>query len=274
MIWLIVIGGGALIAFALDFYSLGHPDKQRKVAVADHVPTLFIPGYFGTRYTFGHMLRRLPVDKQVVAIVRRNGAVHLRGRLAFGPHVAVQVLFVDKQIRPQQQFAGLTNVIAALQQQAAFPAINLVSHSMGGITALLYTVSRPKVPVATLISLAAPYNDREVAKNGKILNWPLGPAGPTQTAPIYDFFQAHAQDLPKTLRWLNVAGDLFNGSQHDGAVGVNSALAIRYLARNRVARYAEVVIRGPRAAHSLLHENRLVDADVATFLWPLHETAG
>lgn len=269
MIWLILIGGGAFIAFALDFYRLGHPDKQRKVPVGDGIPTLFVPGYFGTRYTFGHMLQRLPADKQVVAIVRHNGRVHLRGQLTFGPHVAVQVLFADKRVRPGQQLAGLTQVIAALQQQAAFSAVNLVAHSMGGITALLYTVSRPRIPVATLVSLAAPYNDIEVAKNGTIPNWPLGPGGPSKTAPVYDFFQAHALDLPQTLRWLNIAGDLFNGSQHDGAVGVNSALAIRYLAQDRVARYAEVVIRGPRAAHSLLHENRLVDADVATFLWPL-----
>ncbi|MFD1439943.1 alpha/beta hydrolase [Lacticaseibacillus hegangensis] len=269
MIWLIVIGGGALIAFALDFYGLGHPDRQRKVDVADRVPTLFVPGEFGTRYTFGHMLRRLPVDKQVVALVRQNGSVHLRGRLAFGPHVAVQVLFADKRVQPAAQLIGVKRVIAALQQQAPFAAINLVSHSMGGITTVLYTVSRPAVPVRALVTLAAPYNDTALATPGKVVNWPLGPAGPSQTTPVYEFFRAHVADLPATLQWLNVAGDLFNGSQHDGAVGVNSALSIRYLAQDHVARYAEVVIRGPRAAHSLLHENRLVDADVATFLWPL-----
>lgn len=267
MLWLGLLGCAAILAGAADFYALGHPQKHRQVSVGDQVPTLFVPGYIGSRFSFGHMLRRLVMDKQVVAVVKRSGRVQLRGHLQLGPHVAVQVLFAEKRLRPDRQLAGLQAVVKALQTQTQFPAINLVAHSMGGITALMYTISRPPVPVRALVSIAAPYNDLEVAKNDAIRNWPLLPSGPSQTAPVYEFFQAHREALPKSLRWLNIAGDLFTGSDHDGVVGVNSSFAIRYLAQRRVAEYHEVLIRGPRAAHSLLHENRLVDHDIEQFIW-------
>ncbi|MFD1429032.1 alpha/beta hydrolase [Lacticaseibacillus mingshuiensis] len=267
MAWLILIGCLAFGA-ALDFYMLGRPQKKREAAIGDHTPTLFVPGYLGNRLSFGHMLRRLPIDKQVVAVVTRSGRVRLRGHLQLGPHVGVQVLFADKRIRPRAQREGLMRVVAALQKQAAFSEINLVAHSMGGVTALLYTISRPPVPVAALVSIAAPYNDLEVAKNTPILDWHLTGTGPEQTAPVYDFFQAHRADLPAQLRWLNIAGDLFTGSlAHDGVVGVNSSFAVRFLAENTVADYREAVVRGPRAAHSLLHENPVVAHDITTFLW-------
>lgn len=267
MLALMLIGCGAILAAAADFYYLGHPQKHRQVAVGDEIPTVFLPGYWGSRFSFGHMLRRLVMDKQVVAIVKPNGRVQLRGHLQLGPHVAVQVLFTQKRLRPDRQLAGLQAVVVALQKQADFAAINLVAHSMGGITALMYVISQPPVPVRTLVSIAAPYNDLEVAKNDAIRNWPLLPSGPSQTAPVYDFFQAHRQALPANLRWLNIAGDLFTGAAHDGVVGVNSSFAIRYLAQDHVADYHEVLIRGPRAAHSLLHENRLVDHDIEQFIW-------
>ncbi|MFK5280657.1 alpha/beta hydrolase, partial [Lacticaseibacillus paracasei] len=54
---------------------------------------------------------------------------------------------------------------------------------------------------------------------------------------------------------------------HDGEVAINSSFAIRYLVKDRIKDYTEVVIRGPRAAHSLLHENRLVDHDIVEYLW-------
>ena len=45
------------------------------------------------------------------------------------------------------------------------------------------------------------------------------------------------------------------GGRHDGEVAINNSFAVRYLVKDRIKDYTEVVIRGPRAAHSLLHEN-------------------
>lgn len=268
MFALLIIGGIVIIGGTLDFCIIGKPHKHRGPDVGDQIPTLFIPGYWGNRYSFGHMLLRLPIDKQVVAVVGRTGHVHLHGRLHLGPHVGVQVLFKNKRILPQGQEDGIRAVLAALRQQDRFDTVNLVAHSMGGVTALLYTLSQPVVPVAKLVSIAAPYNDLEVAKNAPILNWRLTPSGPAQIAPIYAQFRDTIDLLPANLRWLNIAGDLFIGNRHDGVVGVNSSFAIRYLVQGRVASYQEVLIRGPQATHSLLHENRVVDHDIMAFLWP------
>ena len=110
-------------------------------------------------------------------------------------------------------------------------------------------------------------NDLEVAQRSPILNWSLTRQGPEHTAPIYQQFQRTIDNLPADLRWLNIAGDLMLGGRHDGEVAINSSFAVRYLVKDRIKDYTEVVIRGPRAAHSLLHENRLVDHDIVEYLW-------
>ena len=270
--WLVIAVGTVVIAGGLaDFILLGRPGYAPVPLVMDATPTLFIPGHLGTRYSFGHMLwrmqRRYGLSKDVVAIVAPDGRVRLRGRLNLNHHAAVQVLFTDKTVRPAAQLRGLNHVITALQAQQAFSQLNLIGHSMGGVTAVLYLLSKPAVPVANLVTIAAPMNDLEVAQRSPILNWSLTRQGPEHTAPIYQQFQRTIDNLPSDLRWLNIAGDLMLGGRHDGEVAINSSFAVRYLVKDRIKDYTEVVIRGPRAAHSLLHENRLVDHDIVEYLW-------
>ena len=270
--WIVAaIGLGVVVGGLADYLLLARPGYQPVPLVMDPVPTLFIPGHLGTRYSFGHMLwrlqRRYGLSKDVVAIVAPDGKVHLRGQLNLNHHAAVQVLFTDKAVRPAAQLHGLEKVIAALQTQQAFAEVNIVGHSMGGVTAVLYLLSKPTVPVANLVTIAAPMNDLEVAQRSPILNWRLTRTGPEHAAPIYQQFQKTIGNLPANLRWLNIAGDLLIGGRHDGEVAINSSFAIRYLVKDRIKDYTEVVIRGPRAAHSLLHENRLVDHDIVEYLW-------
>jgi len=273
MWWL--VGGVILIGLSIwlfDFKLMAKPQLKVSTTAQTLVPTLFIPGYYGNRYSFGHMLLRLhkkgQLDKQVVALVKRNGQVRLFGRLQPNTKAAVQVLFQRKSSRPDRQQTGIEAVIAALQQQVAFDQVNLVAHSMGGVTAVLYMLSQPKVPVANLVTIAAPLNDLEVAENGPIQNWRLTPHGPEHIAPIFAQFQSTIKNLPPDMNWLNIAGDILLGGRNDGVVSVNSSFAIRFLVKGKIARYTEVVIRGPRATHSLLHENPLVDRDICQFLWP------
>ena len=98
-IGLVVVVGGLA-----DYLLLARPGYQPVPLVMDPVPTLFIPGHLGTRYSFGHMLwrlqRRYGLSKDVVAIVAPDGKVHLRGQLNLNHHAAVQVLFTDKAVRP------------------------------------------------------------------------------------------------------------------------------------------------------------------------------
>lgn len=50
-IGLVVVVGGLA-----DYLLLARPGYQPVPLVMDPVPTLFIPGHLGTRYSFGHML--------------------------------------------------------------------------------------------------------------------------------------------------------------------------------------------------------------------------
>lgn len=270
--WILVtLGVIVVVGVTTDYFLLARTGYAPVPLVMDPTPTLFIPGHLGTRYSFGHMLwrmqRRYGLSKDVVAIVAPDSSVHLRGQLNLNHHAAVQVLYTDKTVRPAAQLRGLKHVIAALQEQQAFTRVNLVAHSMGGVTAVLYLLSQPAVPVANLVTIAAPMNDVEVARRSPILNWPLTRQGPEHTAPIHQYFQRSIDNLPADLRWLNIAGDLMMRGRHDGEVAISSSFAVRYLVKDRIKDYTEVVIRGPRAAHSLLHENRLVDHDIAEYLW-------
>ncbi|KRM71490.1 alpha/beta fold hydrolase [Lacticaseibacillus brantae] len=266
---LIVLG---LLGLLWDFKLIAKPQMTVSTKASVLVPTLFIPGYYGNRYSFGHMLWRMhkrgQLDKQVVAIVKRDGHVKLLGQLQPQTRAAVQVLYQRKSSRPNLQQSGLEAVITALQQQADFDQVNLVAHSMGGVTAVLYMLSQPRVPVGKMVTIAAPLNDLEVAENGPISNWRITAHGPEHIEPIFAQFQATIQNLPPELRWLNIAGDILIGGRNDGVVSVNSSFAIRFLVKGKIDRYIEVIIRGPRATHSLLHENPLVDRDISQFLWP------
>jgi len=270
--WLSGLIALGLLGLLWDFKWIAKPQMKVSTTASKLVPTLFIPGYYGNRYSFGHMLWRLhkhgQLDKQVVAIVKRDGRVKLLGQLQPQTKAAVQVLYQRKSSRPELQQTGLEAVIAALLQQAPFDHVNLVAHSMGGVTAVLYTLSQPQVPVAKLVTIAAPLNDFEVAEDGPISNWRITPHGPEHIEPIFAQFQATIQNLPKDLRWLNIAGDILIGGRNDGVVSINSSFAIRYLVKGNIDRYIEVIIRGPRATHSLLHENPLVDRDISQFVWP------
>nr|WP_279384106.1 alpha/beta hydrolase [Lentilactobacillus kisonensis] len=58
-----------------------------------------------------------------------------------------------------------------------------------------------------------------------------------------------------------------SSQQNDGQVSLTSAFSLRYLLRDPIIYYRELVIRGSRATHRLLHENRVVDAHIAKFIW-------
>ena len=72
--------------------------------------------------------------------------------------------------------------------------------------------------------------------------------------------------MPADIRFLNIAGNLQNGTFSDGQVSVNSALSLRYLVRDVRRQYQEYIIRGKQAEHSLLHENEQVDQIIGKFL--------
>ncbi|GEP14646.1 alpha/beta hydrolase [Lentilactobacillus buchneri] len=124
------------------------------------------------------------------------------------------------------------------------------------------------VSVKHVVAIAGPFNDSEIARStDKVDAYPLNAKGPTKRMPIYRALSQRVFAIPRDIKVLNIAGRISNTQQNDGEVSVNSAFSLRYLLQDPAAQYHELVIRGKRATHRLLHENVIVDQEIAKFLW-------
>lgn len=259
----------------LGAWHLGRPvsGSANEQADQDSV-TLFLPGYLGSRFSFGFLLKRLVknyhADKALVVIVKRDGRLKLYGSIKRGRCV-VQVLFEDKTSRPSQQAEWLDHLCQTLQKRYRVASLNLVGHSMGCITIFWYLTHQHRnatVSIDKVVAIAGPFNDSEIARNTVAIDSiPLTAAGPIHKRPIYSALAANISQLPPTIKVLNIAGRISDSQKNDGQVSVNSAFSLRFLLKRPLGYYHEMIVRGRRASHRLLHENRLVDNSIAEFLW-------
>lgn len=272
----------ALVAItigAIDYWRIGHVPKDfhpRPGQAITTVPTLFIHGYSGNRYSFGHMLGRLHregiAQKAMVITVNRRGQLHTQGRLENTQNPMIQVIFKRSRENLVTELAWLHQIMVLLHHSGV-RQVNLVGHSMGAIVAMLAALQLPAkdVPIiGKIVTIAGPFNDIELGKDSdEILVYDWGPRGPFRKAPIYHYIAEKAHDLPPDVQILNIAGDIFTiPTRHDdGVISVQSAFALRWLLPGAGINYQEVLIRGVGAAHSLLHENKLVDQNVIRFLF-------
>lgn len=273
---LMVVLVGIVGGFGWWFVRLGKPmlSGQSSQDDADHSVTLFLPGYFGNRFSFGFLLRRLVrnyhANKSLVIHVTGNGQLKFTGTVVKNRCV-VQVLFHDKTSRPKQQAEWLTKICEVLHDDYGVERFNLVGHSMGCITIFWYLTHQHRhsqVEVANVVAIAGPFNDSEIARNTRSVDsFPLNANGPTTRTPVYSALARNISDIPDNMRVLNIAGRISNYQTNDGQVSVNSAFSLRYLLERPLVYYRELIINGRHANHRQLHENRLVDDHIARFLW-------
>ncbi|MFD1672299.1 alpha/beta fold hydrolase [Agrilactobacillus yilanensis] len=277
----ILILFGGLIWAALDFWRLGkaitRPISQQSAITYTGIPTIFIHGYRGNRYSFGRMLHRFyklgAAQKTLVIKIAADGTWKTNGNWVFEQNnPCIQVLFCKNTADVSQQVQWLTPLMAALKAKGV-TTVNLVGHSMGAVTAVAYcaqalTASQPKI--AKVVTIAGPFNDLELGKDtAEILSYPLTKDGPQRTTPIYEYLQQHMAQVPYPIKFLNLVGNILPNSrvQHDGSVATSSGLSLKYILMQTPHIYHQAVLRGANAAHSLLHENSLVDWNIIEFLW-------
>ncbi|WP_225422741.1 alpha/beta hydrolase [Lactiplantibacillus garii] len=280
---LIIIGVlilGILARIGVKFWQYGRPQHLKHVPEAtcadDGAVTLFIPGYAGNRFSFGGMLQRFVTggiaNKSLVVMVDRHNQPHVTGHLdPYRP--MVQVIFATPRVAVRQQANGILAVVQYLIAHEHVQTINLVAHSMGGVVLFQYLTTAAKLvnlpEVRKVVTIGAPFNDSEVGQNTyPIENHPLTKDGPAQTTPVYNYFLRTLQRLPNTISYLNIAGNIGDAAQSDGAVALNSALSLRFLLRPAIDQYQEFVVHGKNARHSRLHENYAVDRQIVQFLYP------
>jgi len=271
---------GILGRISFKFIQYGRP--QHLVAAIqpqsadDSAVTLFIPGYAGNRFSFGGMLQRFVTgsiaNKSLVVMIDRHNRPHVTGHLdPYRP--MVQLIFATPRVSVRQQAQGVLAVVKYLLAHEHVQTMNLVAHSMGGVVLFQYLTTAARLvnlpEVRKVVTIGAPFNDREVGQNTyPIENHPLTASGPTETTPVYNYFLRTLQRLPNTISYLNIAGNIGDDAQSDGAVALNSALSLRFLLRPVVSQYQEFVVHGKNARHSRLHENYEVDRQIVQFLYP------
>lgn len=236
------------------------------------VPTIFIHGYGGTINSFGGMIERLTNEgktkKEMLITVQSDGTLKVDGQLSKTKNnPSVQVLFTANKDNEWNQTEWIYGVLKYLKQQGV-DQVNLVGHSMGGVSSLRYltTYNQPSdaPTIKKFISIGAPFND--FTESSESIDDVLA-NGPDVQASRYLDYSNGIENVPNKLPILLLAGKLNVDTATDGTVPLNSALATYSLLKTHGNPIKYQIFTGPNAQHSQLHENLEVDKAVANFLW-------
>lgn len=248
--------------------------KEKSVSTKSAVPTVFIHGYGGTINSFGGMIQRLSNEgktkKEMLITVQADGTLNVDGQLSKEKdNPSIQVLFAANKDNEWNQTEWIYNVLKYLKQQGV-DQVNLVGHSMGGVSSLRYltTYGQPNdaSEIKKFIAIGAPFNDFDDTANNQSID-DLLQNGPNTLASRYVDYSKGINNVPNKLPVLLLAGKLNENDMSDGTVPLSSALAAYSLLKTHGNPIDYQIFTGSNAQHSQLHENPAVDKAVANFLW-------
>ncbi|WP_163652313.1 alpha/beta hydrolase [Listeria sp. PSOL-1] len=251
-----------------------HAKQKKPKTVSTSIPTVFVHGYAGTKNSLGNMIKRLEhssdATKSLVLTVNTDGSIASSGKYdKFSHRPLIQVLFKDNKSSMINQTQWLKSVMAYLKADEHIKKVNVLGHSMGGVSLTNYleqTTNDPAYPeTEKLVLIAAPLNGLVIGDNG-VTNYDLTKTGPKTKSERFLQFSNGKNNLSKQLQVLNIAGDTLDGTKSDGSVSLASALSGKFI-YDQVKSYQQKIIQGNGAKHSSLHENTQVDELVSQFLW-------
>ncbi|MGM0140111.1 hypothetical protein IGI65_002590 [Enterococcus sp. DIV0755b] len=277
-LFLLVLAGCGNTAQTSSNSAQAKPEKKEETTVVKKtksaVPTLFIHGYSGTENSFGGMLKRLEksdiAKKEVLMKVSPAGEVTLIGQLSGKKdNPLIQVLFEDNKNNEWSQTEWLYNCLATLKK-AGINQVNLVGHSMGGVSGLRYLMTYPndetQPQILKFVAIGAPFNDfLDASESQSVAD--LLKNGPNEVSSRYQDYQNLVGNLDQKIQILLLAGQLDQNNFSDGTVPLTSALSVNALL-SQTNKVTSKIFYGANAQHSQLHENKAVDQAVANFLWP------
>ncbi|SJZ56361.1 Uncharacterized protein with an alpha/beta hydrolase fold [Pilibacter termitis] len=251
----------------------------RKVTVENvkktSTPTLFIHGYSGGKGSFGGMIDRLETssiaEKSLVLTVDENGEIH---EVSYAKptqnNPLVQILFQNNKSDEFSQAQWIENALLFLKEKYKVEKVNLVGHSMGGVSSLrllLTSTENHSLPtVEKFVAIASPFNSFvDLSPNETIQN--VLNQGPMEKSQRYLEYESQMQNISPTIKTLFIAGDKNDDTAGDGAVPLADALSMVHLFKQNGNPTNEKIFTGGNAQHSKLHENTAVDKLVAEFLW-------
>ncbi|MFT9213672.1 alpha/beta hydrolase [Liquorilactobacillus ghanensis] len=248
--------------------------KYRQTAT----PTFFLHGY-SSSYRAEQQMTDSAVKAGAASLVVRanvsaNGKVTLTGsgwgKKTRNPLIEIN-LAANRNRNYQTTAVWVHKVILAEEKLHHFKEYNFVAHSMGNTTFMNFILN-PKLQagmpkLAKQVALAGSFNG--VLGLNDHVNWNklLANGRPEHLTDNYRYLITKRQNYPQQAEVLNIYGDLENGSNSDGRVSIASARSLGYLIKNRSKSYHEIKIKGKKAQHSALHNNRQVDRYLINFLW-------
>lgn len=270
--FLLVFGG--IFYTKVRYFSPGALTKQKGIAYSNE-PTVFIHGYEGNSFSLGPMLRRLEksniAKREMTIVVQADGKLTVEGQLSEqNNNPTIMVLFAKDVTDEITQSKWIDEVMRYLYQHQ-IRRVNLVSHSMGGVSSLRYLLEYAgnKTPVVDrFVAIAAPFNDLEIAEDTEdVFAYELTEDGPSGETPIYQYFDHSMNRLPANIRVLDVAGDLEDGTESDGSVSTHSAFALRWLFQKHAKSYQELTVKGKSGGHSAITKSSQLEEKLIQFIW-------
>lgn len=242
------------------------------------IPTLFIHGYKGGKYSFGRMIDRLDSqdngEKELVLTISSTGEVTEKQNTLKGTfkenNPMIQVLFEDNKNHEWNQASWLRETLLYLHEKYDVSRVNMVGHSMGGVSILRYLTQygeEDELPkVNRFIAIGSPFNDFQDTFGTQTLA-ELLKEGPNQESERFELYASELESRGYPVETLLIAGELSEQDHSDGTVPVSSALSVYSLLLNKGYDVSYDVMKGKQAQHSRLHENEQVDEKVIDFLW-------
>ncbi|UUV98772.1 alpha/beta fold hydrolase [Vagococcus luciliae] len=241
-------------------------------------PTLFIHGAGGGRSSLGYMIKRFNnqkvASKSLVVIVSSDGSISTENKLNSeqfsNDNPMIQVLFKDNRNNEWEQARWIKLVLEFLQREYNVKEVNIVGHSMGGISGLRYllqdsqTTDLPKVN--KLVAIGSPFNEFIDTLANQTLD-ELLTEGPSEKSDRYILYENELNGLATDVNMLLIAGKISDEELSDSVVPLSSAFSVNKMLLDHGNQVEYVLVEGHGANHSDLHENQIVDEVVSQFLW-------
>ncbi|WP_409021723.1 alpha/beta hydrolase [Dellaglioa sp. P0083] len=268
---LLILGLG--IGFLLLHNSI--PKSVETEKSISQTPTLYIHGYGGTANSTNDMIASAEksgkAKKILTATVSPTGDVTYTGRWKYTEkNPIVQVIFKRNNAQIPEEGRWIGKITDYLKASYDIKKINLVTHSMGGSSAMYWaeSVRKKSSPILNkFVPIADPINgvlgmDEKANKNYFLKN-----DEPAIKTTNYQSYYSKRKNFPSTAKVFVIYGDVNDGSNSDTSVSIASARSMNYLLKGQVKSYEELKITGENAQHSKLHRNLQVDKAVIQFLW-------
>ncbi|RRK10713.1 alpha/beta hydrolase [Lactiplantibacillus garii] len=239
--------------------------------------TVFLHGYNGGAYSTNYLINQAEkagaAQKALVVHVYKNGVMAFKGYWQKSiQNPMVQIVFQDSHATQKTQIYWLHQALVQLKAKYGVQKYNAVGHSLGSNDivnqALKYGKDRKLPTLNKIVTIAGPFDgltgylNAETESQVKQLA-----AKPVRFTRHFSEMLKYRKNFPQNVQLLNVVGDTNDGYNNDGYVGVASARSVRYLLRNKLAKYREEFYSGANAAHCSLNKNPKVAQAMISFLW-------